>query len=48
MELLNLKVDVNLYDEFYILFSVVCENGYLDVVKFLIKEGVKVNYCFQS
>lgn len=43
-ELINFGVDVNLRDEYNILFIKVCDFGYLSVVKELIKVSVNVNF----
>lgn len=42
-ELIIFGVDVNLYSEDIILFLIVCENEYLEIVVELIKVGVDVN-----
>lgn len=42
-ELIIFGVDVNLYSGDIILFLIVCENEYLEIVVVLIKVGVDVN-----
>lgn len=42
-ELIIFGVDVNLYSGDIILFLIVCENEYLEIVVELIKVGVDVN-----
>lgn len=42
-ELIIFGVDVNLYSGDIILFLIVCENEYLEIVVKLIKVGVDVN-----
>lgn len=42
-EFIKVGVDVNFWDEYYILLMVVCYKGYLIVVEELIEVGVDVN-----